>query len=444
MIGRFLAVPGILIVTSGALAQPAAPNKAAPPESLGAPTPIPVEVRHPAPDSFPALFAALRNHDTKTLKSLLASGVSPSVRDATGHGALNLAAQNGDIDSIAALLDAGADINAADRFGPPLDSAVSFNQAAAVSDLLDQGATVDVRNSMNQTPLIHAVREHNVAMAALLLAHGADVNAVDRTRVPLLTVASLANDREIVALLQKAGARYASPEDEMMAAATYGDATRIRELIAVGTPVDFASSSYADPSARETPLMAAAEKGQTLAVRTLLAAGASVSAIDSGHRTALFYAIQSAHRSTIDALLDAGSDPKVRMGGGGTTLMQLAGYMDDPDLARKFIAAGVDPNATTDNGSIYTALLRAASGGHPAVLKVLIAAGANVNFRTTLEGDTALMQAAISGQTECVRILLSAGADPTLRDHRPAAGKTAREWAIQFNHPDIAALLPPK
>jgi uncharacterized protein len=440
--GRLLVVFGLLIATSRARAQPAAPNQAAPPESLGAPTPIPVQLRQPGSDSLPALFAALRNHDTKALKSLLANGASPNLRDPNGNGALNLAAQNGDVEAIQLLLSAGADINAVDHFGPPLDTAVGFGQSAAASCLLDHGASVDVRNTMDQTPLIHAVRDHHTDLTAILIHAGADVNAVDRTTVPLLTVASLANDREIVALLQKAGARYASPEDEMMAAATYGDAAHIRELIAAGTPVDFAGSNYANPAARETPLMAAAEKGQTLAVRTLIAAGASVTAVDSGHRTALFYAIQSAHRSTIDALLDAGSDPKARMGGGSTTLMQLAAYMDDPDLARKFIAAGVDPNATTDNGSVYTALLRAAGGGHPAVLKVLIAAGADVNFRTTLEGDTALMQAAISGQTECVRILLRAGADPTLRDHRPASGKTAREWAIQFHHSDIAALLP--
>jgi ankyrin repeat protein len=79
---------------------------------------------------------------------------------------------------------------------------------------------------------------------------------------------------------------------------------------------------------------------------------------------------------------------------------------------------------------------------HSQVLKVLLNAGADVNFRTTLEGETALIDAARSGATECVRILLGAGADPSIRDHRPNSGKTAREWAIQFHHPDIVAMLP--
>jgi ankyrin repeat protein len=224
----------------------------------------------------------------------------------------------------------------------------------------------------------------------------------------------------------------------MMAAASNGDATRLRELVAAGAPVDF------DGGRGETPLMAAADKGQTVAVRALLAAGASVSALDTGHRTALFYALKSNHRSTVDQLLAAGSDPTIRDGGGGTALMQLAAFMDAPDLVGKFIAAGVDVNATTANGSVYTALMRAASSGHVQVLKALLDAGADVNVRTVLEGETALIDAARSGQTESVAILLRAGADPTVRDHRPNSGKNALDWANEFHHPEIVAMLQPK
>jgi ankyrin repeat protein len=395
-------------------------------------------------DASAALFQALKDHDTGRLKSLLSAGASPSSRDPTGHGLLNLAAQNGDLAAISLILAAGAGINEVDHFGPPLWYAVTFRQSSAVALLLSHGASVDARNSMDQTSLIWAVRSHRTEMVSLLLAAGADVHVVDRTKVPLLSIASLANDLEIVDLLRKAGASFTSPEEEMMAAAAQGDATRIRELIAAGTPVDFSGSSYASPAAGETPLMAAAEKGQTFAVQTLLAAGASVNAVDREHRTALFYAIKSGRRSTVDQLLAAGADPRIRMGGGGTVLMHLASFMDDSNLARAFIAAGVDPNATTDNSSIYTALMPAASMGHIQVLKVLLEAGADINFQTVLEGDTALINAARSGHADCVRLLLQAGADPTLRDHRDKSGtpgRTALDWAIDFHHPEIAALL---
>jgi ankyrin repeat protein len=396
----------------------------------------------PAPDSTAPVFAALKDHDNKTLKSLLAHGASPTACDPYGHGPINIAAQNGDIDAIQILLAAGAGIDNADNFGTPLHYAAMFDRFDTATFLLDRGAQVDYVNRSQQTPLIWVVRAHRTQMAALLLAHGANPNLVDRTKVPLLTVASLANDHEIVQLPQKAGVHYASAQEEMMAAASYGDAVRIRQLLAAGTPADLAGASYARLNEGETPLMAAAENGHTEAVRALLAAGARVSMTDSVHRSALFYALKSAHRSTIDALLDAGADPLVKEAGGLTTLMQLATYMDDADLASRFIAAGVDPKAGTDHGIGHTALMQAATMDRPLMLKVLIDAGADVNARTGTDGETALIQAARSGRADCVTLLLRAGADPTVRDRRKDSAKNARDWALEFHHPDIAALLP--
>jgi ankyrin repeat protein len=396
-----------------------------------------------SPSSDPVIvsFGALKSHNTKELKSQLAAGLSPSQRDASGHSLLGIAAQDGDLDAVKLLLAAGARIDDTDHFGPPVWYATTFNQLDTVEFLLKHGANVEGRNIGDQTSLIWAVRAHRTEMVELLLAHGADVNAVDRTKVGLLTVASLANDLDIVRLLEKAGARYASAQDEMMAAAAFGDAVHIRELIAAGTPVDFAGSSYASPVEGETPLMAAAERGQTVAVRTLLAAGAGVNSTDREQRTALFYAMKSGHRSTVDALLAAGAEPTTTQDGGLTTLMELATYMDDPDLARKFIAAGVDAKAGTGNGVASTALMQAATMNHAQVLKVVLDAGVDVNARSGQEGETALIQAARAGAGECVELLLRAGADPTVRDQRKGSGKTAREWALQFHHPDVAGML---
>jgi ankyrin repeat protein len=419
--------------------QSKSPQKETPP-TIG----LTVPPEQPGPD----LFAALAKRDTPTLKSLLAAGADPNSRDQQGHGILHLAAEKGNLEALALLVDAHADVNATDHFETPLFYAVNTNQIAVASFLLAHGANVDGRDRTDRTPLIEAVQNDRVDMVRILLNAGADVNALDRTKISILMKASLANTQDVIPLLKKAGARYASPQEEMMAAASYGDAPRIRELLAAGTPADF------DGGDGETPLMAAADKGQTVAVRALLAAGASVTAIDRAHRTALFYALKSNHRSTVDQLLAAGSDPKVRMGGGSTTLIQLATHMDDPDLARKFLAAGVDPNATTDNGSIYTALHEAATMGHLAVLNVLLAAGANPNAQTVLEGDSPLIDAARSGHADCVIALLKAGADPSFRDHRDPRtgnpdksgkpGRTALDWAIAYNHPEIATLLQPK
>jgi hypothetical protein len=43
-----------------------------------------------------------------------------------------------------------------------------------------------------------------------------------------------------------------------------------------------------------------------------------------------------------------------------------------------------------------------------------------------------------------VAILLRAGADPTVRDRRPNSGKNALDWAKDFHHPEVVALLQAK
>jgi len=393
------------------------------------------------------LFDALKAHDVGAMKRLLKNGASPESRDTDGHGILQIAAQNGDIDAMKVLLAAGADIDAPDRHQlPPLQYAVNFSKYDAAAFLLKQGANVDARDHLEQTALNHAVSNDNIAMVKLLLANGADVNSLDRTKVSMLMKASQHNFQDVIPLLIKAGARYGSAGQELLAAAAYGDAVRIRELTASGAPVDFPGFQG------ETPLMGAALKGQTVAVRALLAAGANPLAVASGsQQTPLFCAIQSGHRSTIDTILAAGADPRTMRGMSKvTSLMQVANFDDDPELAQKFIDAGVDVNAITSDGSRFTALMEAASSGHVEVLKVLLRNGADVNIASVLEGDTALIDAARSGRTQVVELLLKAGADPAMVDHRtkngrpdgePIPGKTALDWAVQYDHPKIAALL---
>jgi len=93
----------------------------------------------PPPASSPALFDALKDDDLGAMKRLLKNGASPVSRDAYGHGILQIAAQNGNIDAMKLLLAAGADIDAPDRLQmPPLQYAVSFNQAARAEGVFQE------------------------------------------------------------------------------------------------------------------------------------------------------------------------------------------------------------------------------------------------------------------------------------------------------------------
>ena len=63
-----------------------------------------------------------------------------------------------------------------------------------------------------------------------------------------------------------------------------------------------------------------------------------------------------------------------------------------------------------------TPLMRAAMGGHVEVVKLLLAAGADVNAHDNPRiGNTALNEVAGDGSFEMIELLIEAGADPTIR-----------------------------
>jgi ankyrin repeat protein len=93
---------------------------------------------------------------------------------------LHCAAQAGDVETIARLVAAGADVNARDERGnTPLKYASAEPVLGAVQKLIELGADVNLRDDRGFTPL-HCVAAHGfyaeaVEMAEALLASGADV-----------------------------------------------------------------------------------------------------------------------------------------------------------------------------------------------------------------------------------------------------------------------------
>jgi len=92
------------------------------------------------------------------------------------------------------------------------------------------------------------------------------------------------------------------------------------------------------------------------------------------------------------------------------------------ELVDLHIASGADVHANGDD-----ALLEAAAYPYPLIIRSLLAAGANVNARTS-GGYTPLLIAAGRGYTESVKLLLAAGAEV---DAKGKSGKTAVELAAE-------------
>jgi ankyrin repeat protein len=169
----------------------------------------------------PLMMAARRDGNADLVRLMLAKGAIADVKDTRGNTALMYAAQTGDVEMMRALTDQDADVNASNAQGAtPLGNAVCSNRIGAVKLLLAKGAKPNaamaslgmVRHGPialgNLSPLMAAAPYGSAEMVGELLKAGADVNARDvRGMTPLmLSVASETQDIDVVKLLLKAGA----------------------------------------------------------------------------------------------------------------------------------------------------------------------------------------------------------------------------------------------
>lgn len=380
------------------------------------------------------VYAAVITRDHKTLQALLDAGDSP---EGYGHYIgfpLIMACQLNDLDSVTALLKAGAHVNQAWRGGTtPLMTAAEWGHVDLIRYLLAHGALPnETSQPSGDSALFHALNHRNLAILTLLIENGADINLPTNSGTTPLQSAALHNDLPLVRFLQDHGAKFNSPDEELLYCASSGDAEGIQRVLAAGAHVN-------RPFARGvTPLMAAALNGQTAAVKALLAHGANINAYDEIHDTPLMFALKGTHKSTVMALLDAGADPTLPNIAQVSTLHQSAIYMDDPEIVHRLLESGVSPTAG-DRISV-TPLMNAAAFGHYETVKILLALHVPVNVQSS-EGITALIHASISGQADIVTLLLRAGADPSILDKQ---NRSALDHARQMHQDSVVALLEPK
>lgn len=147
----------------------------------------------------------------------------------------------------------------------------------------------------------------------------------------------------------------------------------------------------------------------------------------------------AAMREDVEALrelLRSGADVNAAQGDGMTAL-HWAAHHGNPDLTEMLLYAGAHVETTTRIGP-YTPLMVAARGGHGAVVSGLLAAGADVDVRTST-GVTALHLAAASGSAEAVSGLLDHDAEVDARES--AWEQTPLMWAADRGRVEVIRLL---
>jgi quinoprotein dehydrogenase-associated probable ABC transporter substrate-binding protein len=161
----------------------------------------------------PLMFAGW-DDDPQLAKMLLAHGAKMTAANNDGLTALALAAQNGKVKAVGALVEAGADVNEPVALGgyTPLMLAAISGSADLTKLLIAHGAKVNAANPGGVTALMIAAANDRLGIAQLLLSSGADADARSEDGRTALDLAQAANSNAgLIKLLEDASHRAAKP-----------------------------------------------------------------------------------------------------------------------------------------------------------------------------------------------------------------------------------------
>lgn len=224
-------------------------------------------------------------------------------------------------------------------------------------------------------PLIAASSAGQAETVKILLDHGAQVDAMDKTERTALIAASVEGHVEVLKI-----------------------------LLALGADVDLKGKSD-----EKSALNAASTKGKVESVEILLNYGAQVDSEDINGWTPLYVATMNQHVNVVKVLLGRGADPNMQDIMGECPLIRAStfGYAE---IVKALLVHGAQVDIQKENGS--SPLVAASLMGRTEIVQMLVDHGAQVNLETET-GGSALASASFSGHTEVTRILMQAGARET-------------------------------
>jgi uncharacterized protein len=255
--------------------------------------------------------------------------------------------------------------------------------------------------------LIEAARKQDQTAVRTLLSQKPDVNARSSDGSTALLWAAHWSDVATADLLLRAGAEANTANDfrttPLSEACINGNSALVRLLLKSGANPNTAIATG------ETPLMTCARSGSADAVPMLVEYGAVVNAKEpTQNQTALMWAAAERHPDVVKALIEAHADLKAHSKQGFTAI-HFAARVGDLESVKLLLAAGVDVNILTETES-----------GTNRVTNQL---GIAKTIGTI--GYTPMLVAVVRGQVELALYLLDNGADPNLL----AACYTPLHWA---------------
>ena len=401
-----------------------------------------------------------------TVRVLVAGGVDVDV-ESPRDGATPLAyARAQGFDDLAFLIEAAAaqdgrepDRATADR---RLLEGARAGDGDAVALALRAGARLEVRDDDRRTPLLLAAANDRVPVARVLVALGADPDALDAIHdTPWLVTGVTGSVAMLEALLpahpdltirNRFGGLSVIPASER------GHVDYVRRVVQTDIDVNHVNDLgwtalleaviLGDGSAAYQEIgriLRAAGADLTIAdgdadgAAVALRAGADIEARDEAGRTALLLASAADHLEVARVLVAMGASPDA-VDGRSDTPWLVTGVTGSVPMAELLLRH--DPDLSLRNRYGGVSIIPASERGHVDYVRRVARTAIDVNHVNDL-GWTALLEAVILGDgsapyQQIVQILLDAGADPGITDKD---GVTALEHARSSGQEQVAAIL---
>lgn len=159
-------------------------------------------------------------------------------------------------------------------------------------------------------------------------------------------------------------------------------------------------------------VQAARDNDTETALRLLKAARKGELPAAKDGTTALHWAVHNDNLPLVERLISKRAPVNARSDYGATPMSEAA-ILGNPAMIQRLLKAGADPESPNADGQ--TALMVLARGGHVEAARLLLDAGVKIDAREGWRQQTALMWAAAQAQPAMTRLLVSRGADVNAR-----------------------------
>lgn len=298
----------------------------------------------------------------------------------------------------------------------PHEAAASGSAERMAQAIKDEPMQVNTSDELGQTPLHIAARAGAVDCVRILIEAGADASARDAEgKLPI----DVCRGDEVHQLLLKAGEARAK-ELDLCRAIVAGNRQAVQAALAEGVNPNAYSEDKRGSLLREAVMHRHSE-----IVRDLLSAGAVATYVDADQKSLLHLAAAYAGADIVQSLLKAGADP-MHPGNNGATPLHDAVWRRNAETIKALLPAYAAVNFSPDGRYNGFPIGMAISSGRLDIVRLFLDSGLNVNDKR-FSSRPLLHQAAMENRPAVVKMLLEAGANRLRKDEQ---GKTAADYAV--------------